>query len=51
MDFAGEVLRDRERARPAGGVKGANVGKLVQRGIAEDKIGRGGCGGHCGQGV
>lgn len=48
MDFAGEVLGNRERARPTGSMKGADVGKLVWSGMAEDKIGRGGRGGHCG---
>lgn len=51
MDFTGEVLGDRERACPTGGVKGADVGKLVRSWMAEDKVGRGGRGGHCGQGV
>lgn len=40
VNFAGEVLGNCERTRPAGGMKGANIGQLIRGGMTEEKVGR-----------
>lgn len=46
VGFAGEVLGDCERTRPTGGVKGADVDKLIRGRTTEEEARRGGGGGH-----